>query len=495
MHRQSCQLTKAASLKRKRRSSENFNNIENQPVPSHHDKKFKDEDTDCDSDHSETGSRLPLSEISVLAATSKDQRCLSAGSTDSELPNVDRLSVSDTSPESPAISPSGLLPKDTSLLSDFGLSPGESESPSPVKPCSSGSKLVSAYGQLTPSDSQVEQSEWNSSRTTSCLPLRDSPFPVLEWADHKELWRLMCSKDESTLSQRDPNMFDHHPSLLPRMRAVLLDWINEVCEVYKLHRETFYLTVDYLDRYLSAREGVPKQQLQLIGITCLLIASKMEEIYPPKVSEYAYVTDGACTESEIHAMELSILKVLHWCLSPFTIHNWLSVYLQLCYQGNERHNLGFVYSQFSPALFSQLCQLVDLATLDINSLKFSYSVIAISAVYLVCSEQLALHVSGFNYSFISDCVDWMRDFWNVLLEENPGGRMDATSTALPPGPNKVSAFDLTHTLQTHSVTLEMLESGQARQEARIREKLSKASPLVVTANLNLLTPPSSSKKA
>lgn len=87
-------------------------------------------------------------------------------------------------------------------------------------------------------------------------------------------------------------------------------------------------------------------------------------------------------------------QVLHWCLSPFTIHNWLSVYLQLCYQGNERHNLGFVYSQFSPALFSQLCQLVDLATLDINSLKFSYSVIAISAVYLVCSEQLALHVSG-----------------------------------------------------------------------------------------------------
>lgn len=88
----------------------------------------------------------------------------------------------------------------------------------------------------------------------------------------------------------------------------------QVCEVYKLHRETFYLTVDYLDRYLSAREGVPKQQLQLIGITCLLIASKMEEIYPPKVSEYAYVTDGACTESEIHAMELSILKVSTLCI-------------------------------------------------------------------------------------------------------------------------------------------------------------------------------------
>lgn len=47
----------------------------------------------------------------------------------------------------------------------------------------------------------------------------------------------------------------------------------------------------------------------LAGITCLFIAAKIEEIYPPKLSEFAYVTDGACIENEILEKELVILKV------------------------------------------------------------------------------------------------------------------------------------------------------------------------------------------
>ena len=35
----------------------------------------------------------------------------------------------------------------------------------------------------------------------------------------------------------------------------------------------------------------------------------LQEIYPPKISEFAYVTDGACTENEILHEELLMLKV------------------------------------------------------------------------------------------------------------------------------------------------------------------------------------------
>ena len=45
------------------------------------------------------------------------------------------------------------------------------------------------------------------------------------------------------------------------------------------------------------------------GVTCLFIAAKVEEIYPPKIHEFAFVTDGACSENEILDMELVILKV------------------------------------------------------------------------------------------------------------------------------------------------------------------------------------------
>jgi hypothetical protein len=38
--------------------------------------------------------------------------------------------------------------------------------------------------------------------------------------------------------------------------------------------------------------------------------STMQEIYPPKVKEFAYVTDGACMVSDILDEELKIYKVI-----------------------------------------------------------------------------------------------------------------------------------------------------------------------------------------
>lgn len=62
-----------------------------------------------------------------------------------------------------------------------------------------------------------------------------------------------------------PEVLRANPALQPRMRAILLDWLVEVCEVYKLHRETFYLALDFIDRYLSTTKDMPKTRLQLIG--------------------------------------------------------------------------------------------------------------------------------------------------------------------------------------------------------------------------------------
>ena len=46
--------------------------------------------------------------------------------------------------------------------------------------------------------------------------------------------------------------------------------------MYRLHRETYHLAVDFIDRYLSATRGYLKSQLQLLGITSLFVAAKLE---------------------------------------------------------------------------------------------------------------------------------------------------------------------------------------------------------------------------
>lgn len=46
--------------------------------------------------------------------------------------------------------------------------------------------------------------------------------------------------------------------------------------------ETLFLTVTLLDRYLSL-ENIKKNEMQLAGLTALLLASKYEDFWHPRV--------------------------------------------------------------------------------------------------------------------------------------------------------------------------------------------------------------------
>ena len=53
---------------------------------------------------------------------------------------------------------------------------------------------------------------------------------------------------------------DNQPEVSERMRAILIDWIVEVNEKFKLSAQTLYQTVNLIDRYLSVAQ-VPRSQL------------------------------------------------------------------------------------------------------------------------------------------------------------------------------------------------------------------------------------------
>ena len=56
------------------------------------------------------------------------------------------------------------------------------------------------------------------------------------------------------------------------MRCILVDWLVEVAEEYKLHRETLFLAVNYIDRFLS-KISVLRGKLQLVGAASMFLAS------------------------------------------------------------------------------------------------------------------------------------------------------------------------------------------------------------------------------
>lgn len=60
--------------------------------------------------------------------------------------------------------------------------------------------------------------------------------------------------------------------ITPTMREILVDWLVEVADEYKLVSDTLHLTVDYIDRFLSSHT-LSRTKLQLLGVSSMLVAS------------------------------------------------------------------------------------------------------------------------------------------------------------------------------------------------------------------------------
>lgn len=119
-----------------------------------------------------------------------------------------------------------------------------------------------------------------------------------------------------------PNVeyMDQQPHLKWEMRGLLTDWLIEVHHKFRLLPETLFLTVNLVDRFLSARV-VSLAKLQLVGLTCLFIAAKYEEVICPTVSNFLFMADGGYTDEEILSAEKYVLTTLEFDLSyPNPMH-------------------------------------------------------------------------------------------------------------------------------------------------------------------------------
>ena len=66
-----------------------------------------------------------------------------------------------------------------------------------------------------------------------------------------------------------------------------------------------------------------RSRLQLVGVAAMFLASKIEEVYAPAISDFVYITDNTYTDSEIRNMEMKILCVLDFGLCKPVSLNFL----------------------------------------------------------------------------------------------------------------------------------------------------------------------------
>ncbi|CAK0831319.1 unnamed protein product, partial [Prorocentrum cordatum] len=110
------------------------------------------------------------------------------------------------------------------------------------------------------------------------------------------------------------------PYITPEHRAALVERFSSLREHFGLRRETVFLSVNVLDRYLSLVE-VRQRHLELVGMAAFLIAAKFEEIKPPDVKDLLQNFASDCNKQQVVKKELEILTRLRFEIaSPTPLH-------------------------------------------------------------------------------------------------------------------------------------------------------------------------------
>ncbi|KAL5559113.1 hypothetical protein UlMin_035324 [Ulmus minor] len=158
----------------------------------------------------------------------------------------------------------------------------------------------------------------------------------------------------------------------PNMRGILVDWLVEVAEEYKLLPDTLFLSIYYIDSFLSKR-ALNRQKLQLLGVSSMLIASKYEEITPPHVEDFCYITDNTYTKEEVVNMEAAILKSLSFELGSPTTKTFLRKFTRVAQESDQNPHLKLEFLVY---------YLAELSLLDYNCVGFLPSLVAGSVIFL-----------------------------------------------------------------------------------------------------------------
>lgn len=130
---------------------------------------------------------------------------------------------------------------------------------------------------------------------------------------------LSHMKSHAIVNKCLTNPLKHQEKVNKRMRYIIFNWLLESSHKFKFKPRTIFMAGNVMDRYLSIRQ-ISKEKFQLIGVTCLFIAAKYEEIRPPTAHHMGFLLDEMHNSSDILKTEAEILTSL-----DFSLHTSLPI--------------------------------------------------------------------------------------------------------------------------------------------------------------------------
>ncbi|KAG8755668.1 G2/mitotic-specific cyclin [Serendipita sp. 396] len=136
------------------------------------------------------------------------------------------------------------------------------------------------------------------------------PLMVSEYV--VEIFDYLKALEKTTMP--NAKFMDYQKALKPHMRGILGEWIIGIHRAYRMVPETLFICMNLIDRFLSIR-AISLEKVQLVGVVCLLLASKYEEISAPSISTMLNFSSKSSSVEEIKEAEKYVLKSLKYNLS------------------------------------------------------------------------------------------------------------------------------------------------------------------------------------
>ncbi|KAI5332551.1 hypothetical protein L3X38_022680 [Prunus dulcis] len=186
--------------------------------------------------------------------------------------------------------------------------------------------------------------------------------------------------------------------ITPHMRGILVNWLIEVHFKFELMQETLYLMVTLLDQYLS-QVTIKKDEMQLVGLTALLLASKYEDFWHPRVKELISISAESYTRDQVLRMEKLMLKKLKFRLNAPTPYVFMLRFLKAAQSEPKFEHLAFY--------------LIELCLVEYEASRFKPSLLCAAALYVArCTLQitpawtpLLCKHARYDVSQIRDCAE------------------------------------------------------------------------------------------
>ena len=128
------------------------------------------------------------------------------------------------------------------------------------------------------------------------------------------------------------NFLEYH-KITPRMRTRMADWMIEVLSNYNCDDLTYFESINLMDRYFKECEYHKKilipEDLHLIGVTSMFIASKYHDIRPLRLKTVQdKIAHGKLTCEEIKNKEDEISRFLNYSFGLPTMWDFITIFIE-----------------------------------------------------------------------------------------------------------------------------------------------------------------------